>query len=160
MVTIIKRNHHGQESLRYNGEVLERDAHSVCIRAPFGFATRDLGYVLLKQGDWFTEWFYRDRWYNVFMLNDVDTGALKGYYCNFTRPSLISDESIIWDDLALDLWVSPQSATQLLDQDEYDALALSDDIRAQVDTAIAHIQHLVAHRQAPFSALLSTPQAL
>lgn len=149
--TIIKRDEHGQEALRYTGDLIGRGAGWVCIRAPFGFASRDLGYIHLKTGDWFTEWFYADRWYNVFRINDGATGALKGWYCNLTRPAEIHDDHAAADDLALDVFVHPDYTLRLLDEDEYAALTLTDDERQAVAAAVEAIRGLVARREGPFA---------
>ncbi len=58
---------------------------------------------------------------------------LKGYYVNFTYPASYDPAAatLIWRDLALDLWVPPQGQPCLLDEDEYAALDL-----ARLDPAI------------------------
>jgi hypothetical protein len=151
--TVIKRNSDGETTLTYEGRVLERDMHHVCLQARFEGNSRDLGYMYLKQGDVFTEWFYANRWYNVFKVEDRDTGRLKGFYCNLTRPADIQAEYVAADDLELDVFVRPNGKTLLLDEDEYQALALSDHERAQVDAAVSHIKALVARRAGPFASL-------
>ncbi len=151
--TVYKLNHLGEEELHYQGEVIERGDHHVCIRAIFTFASRDLGYVCIEQGDIFTEWFYDDRWYNIFRLEDKDSGALKGFYCNLTRPAQIAEDHVKADDLALDVFVKPGGEWLLLDEDEYDALPLSEADRAHVQQAVQQITTRVQQRAAPFDEL-------
>ncbi|MDQ7028236.1 MAG: DUF402 domain-containing protein [Anaerolineae bacterium] len=151
--TVIKCNHRGETVLSYQGEIVVRGENYVCVRALFTFSSRDLGYVALKTGDIFTEWFYSDKWYNVFRVQDVDSGALKGYYCNLTRPAVISANSVKADDLALDIFVKPNRNILLLDEDEYNDLPLSDDERKQVQAAIDEIYSLVKQAIAPFDEL-------
>ncbi|MFQ3646382.1 MAG: DUF402 domain-containing protein [Anaerolineae bacterium] len=153
---VVKRDLNQRETLRYHGELTYRDATSACIHARFAFPTRDLGYLLLKEGDLFVEWFYTDRWYNVFLIYDVDDARFKGAYCNFTLPATITDSAIYWDDLALDLWVDPLGRWRLLDEDEYDALPL--DMATQQAVAAAQRQLLdeIDHRRPPFDALVAT----
>jgi protein associated with RNAse G/E len=153
--TVYKLNHLGEITLSYEGNVVANDETSVCIRALFGFATRDLGYVVLKTGDIFTEWFYTDKWYNVFRVQDVDSGEIKGYYCNLTRPASISENSVKADDLALDIFVKPDGSTLTLDEAEYNALPLTDAERAHVQAAVAEIHNLVQLRIEPFADLAS-----
>lgn len=148
--TVIKRDVTGSETLRYTGELVERGATWVCIRAPFSFSDRDLGYVVLRRGDLFTEWFYSDKWYNIFRIDDVATGQLKGWYCNLTRPAEIGADVVAADDLALDVFVKPDGTWLLLDEDEYQALAIAPAEDAQVQAAITEITRLVTHRQPPF----------
>ncbi|MGJ3240171.1 MAG: DUF402 domain-containing protein [Anaerolineae bacterium] len=154
--TVYKLDHRGEEILHYHGQVIARTAKMVCVQASFGGHTRDLGYVTLKHGDLFTEWFYADRWYNVFKLQDVDNGLFKGYYCNLTRPAIIADDHVKSDDLELDMFVKPDASIRLLDQDEYAALPLSITEREQVARAVRELQSLVADHAPPFDALSSS----
>jgi uncharacterized protein len=149
--TIHKRDEHGRETLSYTGELVTRGEGWVCIRAAFGSASRDLGYIHLKKGDWFTEWFYADRWYNIFRIEDVDTGVLKGWYCNLTRPAEIHADYAAADDLALDLFVHPDGAIRVLDEDEYAVLELTSDEHQAVSAAVEEIRRLVAQREGPFA---------
>lgn len=148
--TIYKLNHFGVEKLSYSGQVIERGADYVCVSAIFAFETMSLDYVTLKKGDIFTEWFYSERWYNVFKVEDVDTGELKGYYCNLTRPAIITENAVRADDLALDMFVQPNGNLILLDEDEYAALPLSDEERQCVQQAIQEVEQLVDQRLKPF----------
>ncbi|MEL6308379.1 MAG: DUF402 domain-containing protein [Chloroflexota bacterium] len=151
-----KRDHAGKIVLSYPAErILKRTETMICLQAIFQQSTRDLGYVTLKTGDIFTEWFYTDRWYNIFQIEDVDDGALKGFYCNLTRPTIITAESVSADDLELDIFVKPDGTCLILDQDDYDALPLSADEKVQVDRALADIKQKVAARIAPFDTLSS-----
>lgn len=153
--TVYKLNHLGEEDLHYSGDVVERGENFVCVRAIFAFETRDLGYVTLKKGDLFTEWFYTDRWYNVFKVEDADTGELKGYYCNITRPAIISESDVKADDLELDLFAHPNGKILILDEDEYNELPLSDEERQNVQGAIQQIEQLVRNKRSPFHDLKS-----
>ena len=124
--TIIKRDENGVETIRYQGEMLERVTNYVVVRAVFQMASKDRGYMLLRHGDIFTEWHYSDRWYNIFRISDPDTGVNKGWYCNLTRPAAIHDDSVAADDLRLDLFVAPTGTVILLDEDEFAEIALQD----------------------------------
>ena len=63
-----------------------------------------------------TEWFYSDRWYNVFRLEDVDDDRLKGWYCNIGRPARLGKAVVAYDDLALDVFVTPEGGVTVLQQ--------------------------------------------
>jgi uncharacterized protein len=148
--TVIKRDFMGNQVLSYTGYVRERGDNFVCINAIFGFSDRDLGYVYLRQGDLFTEWFYSDQWYNIFRVQDVHSQQLKGWYCNITRPTQIETHHVMADDLALDIFVYPDGQTILLDEDEFDELDLSQaDTQAAWD-AVNNIRQLVNARETPF----------
>src|SRR3990170_337555 len=101
-IIVRKLNLDEEEKIRYPGRVLGRTASAVVLEAFFSRERMELGFVTLKPGDRFVEHFYADRWYNVFVIYDVDNGRLKGRYCNVTRPAIIADGQVSAVDLALD----------------------------------------------------------
>ena len=149
-ITIYKRNHKGEKLLEYSGEVTARGETWVCITARFNNPDKDAGYVVFKRGDTYVEWYYSDRWYNVFVLYDVDDGQHKGWYCNVTRPAQLGEHVIAADDLALDVYVSLLRETLLLDEDEFAALDLSLDEQKAAWAAVEAIKRAVATRESPF----------
>ena len=151
MITVEKRDPNGRVLLRYPGEVVERGATWICLVARFSRDDVDAGYVVFRKGDTMTEWFYADRGYNVFRLQDVRDGRLKGWYCNITRPAVIADALVYADDLALDVFVSPDGSTLLLDEDEFAALDIPDADRAAALAAVDALREAVARREGAFA---------
>jgi len=126
-VLIHKHDHHGARKLSYRGDVVSHTPREILVRAEWRFATQELPYVTLTAGDVFIETFYFDRWYNVFEIRSA-AGALKGWYANITRPTRLTsadDPELIWEDVALDLWMSPAGEMLTLDEDEFAACELS-----------------------------------
>ena len=115
---------------------------------------RDLGYIQLRRGDRFREWFYADRWYNIFRVQDVATLSLKGWYCNITRPAIISARQVAADDLGLDVFVYPDGRTLLLDEADFARLQLPMHEQSKVWQAVESIKLLVQKRLPPFDELL------
>lgn len=150
-ITVIKRDPSGAETWRYDGTVIDRGAAWVCLEARFNRDDHDAGYLVYRRGDLFTEWFYSDRWYNVFRIQDGVTGALKGWYCNVTRPAQIGPDVVAADDLALDVFVHPDGQTLLLDEDEFAALGLPASDRAAALAAVAQLRALAAAGMAPLT---------
>ena len=149
-IRVSKRNHLGEELLTYEGTLNASGEAWACVTALFNFADKDAGYVVFGRGDTFVEWYYRDRWYNVFVLFDRDDGHLKGWYCNITRPAEFGAGTIAADDLALDVFVSPEREFMVLDEDEFAALDLPRDQRRTAWNAVDEITRAVAAKAAPF----------
>jgi protein associated with RNAse G/E len=142
ILTVYKLDHHGREVWQYPARLLARDDHSIRLE---GFYNRDnttVGYTVFKRGDRLVETFYSDRWYNVFAVYDRDDGALKGWYCNVTRPATITGDAVSSDDLALDVWVSPAGTVTVLDEEEFAALELSDADHAMALDAMQQLLRL------------------
>jgi hypothetical protein len=110
----------GRTKLRYPASVMSDDGTRLSVRAPWAAAgVRDFGFVRFEPGDVFTEHYWRDRWYAVKEVRDADS-ALKGWYCDITRPAVVGDGELVAEDLDLDLWVSADGASVLrLDEDEF-----------------------------------------
>lgn len=117
-----KCDHRGERRVSYDGDVLSHDGERITLRAIWTLPTRTLPYVTLEQGDVFIETFYTDRWYNLFEIRHRH-GDLKGWYADVARPARITNDDIEWDDLALDIWMNPEGAMLILDEDEFETLA-------------------------------------
>ena len=151
MITVYKLDHSGQEKFVYSGEVLERTETMVVLEARFGRERMELGYVTLTPGDRFIEYFYSDRWYNVFAIYDAADESFKGWYCNITRPAILTKDSVRAEDLALDYFVQPSGRDFVLDEDEFAALPLPTADRAAAQAALEELRKLAARRIGPFA---------
>ncbi|MET9436594.1 DUF402 domain-containing protein [Streptomyces sp. NPDC006551] len=118
----------GRTKIRYPADVLADDGTRLTVRAPWAAeGVRDFGFVRFEPGDVFVEHYWRDRWYAVKEIRSAD-GALKGWYCDITRPAAIDGEGgeVVVEDLDLDLWVSADGSEVLrLDEDEFAASGLT-----------------------------------
>ncbi|MFF2128940.1 DUF402 domain-containing protein [Streptomyces olivochromogenes] len=116
----------GRTKIRYPAELLADDGTRVTVRAPWaGEGVRDFGFVRFEPGDVFTEYYWRDRWYAVKEVRDAE-GVRKGWYCDITRPVILSGGELVVEDLDLDLWRSADGTDVLrLDEDEFAASGLA-----------------------------------
>jgi uncharacterized protein len=142
-LTIIKQNVQGEETWRYTGRVLEQDDHSILIEANFNRPDTPFHGMMLGEGDRFVEIYFSDRWYNIFQIHDRNDESLKGWYCNITRPAVITSDRIEYIDLALDLLVFPDGRQLVLDQDEFDELPLDDATRQKALDTLPELQKLI-----------------
>jgi hypothetical protein len=129
--------------------VVQKEEHAVLIEAFFNRDDLPFHGIVLAKGDRFLEKYYRDRWYNIFEINDRVSNELKGWYCNVARPAVISDGWISYVDLALDLLVYPDGRQLVLDQDEFEALDLDLEDHKQSLKALAELKTLFKNPQ-PF----------
>lgn len=136
--TVRKLDHKGQEVFSYPATPIFRTPDAIIVRAMWDRPPMDAGYVVLEPGDIWLETFYADRWYNVFEIRSAD-GHLKGRYCNITRPARIAADGVRAEDLALDVWLSPDGETTVLDEEEFARLSLPPDERTAAEAALATI---------------------
>ncbi|MCS6939034.1 MAG: DUF402 domain-containing protein [Roseiflexus sp.] len=155
-VVVRKLNAAGEETYRWTGRLLARTPNSITLEAFFNRYDRlDLGYAVLERGDRFIEHFYSDRWYNVFEIHAAGSDALRGWYCNLTRPARFADSEVVHEDLALDVWVGADGTTLVLDEEEFDALPLSEEERKAARAALTELLTLAGQRSGPFSSFTS-----
>src|SRR5215216_5216497 len=128
-IKVQKKNPAGEVTYQYEGVMLARDENSVTLEALFDRADMPFMDVVFKTGDRFVETYYTDRWYNIFAIHDRDDGKVKGWYCNIGKPAVIEDGLVSYMDLALDLWVSRNGQQTVLDEDEFKALKLNEELR-------------------------------
>jgi protein associated with RNAse G/E len=141
-ITIIKQDHTGLETWRYYGNLIYRQNHEIKIEAFFDRDDTKFEGIILKRGDRFIETFFNNRWYNIFKIHDQNSGLLKCWYCNIGYPAVITDNSIAYRDLALDLLVYPDGRQKVLDQDEFSGLDLSPDDQIAARQALVDLQLL------------------
>ncbi len=146
---ILKKNLAEEVTWQYDGVVLSRDENSVTLEALFNRDDMPFMDIVLKRNDRFVETFYSDRWYNIFEIYDRDDGRLKGWYCNIGKPAIFGEDFISYVDLALDLWVSSDGTQTVLDEDELDALNLSEELRQSVYSGLHELQKLFKTKNPP-----------
>jgi len=150
-ITIHKLDAHGHEVTAYPTRLLERGSNWLRVEGSFDRDDVALDDWMVRRNDRMVEWFFEDRWYNVFAVHDGVSDALKGWYCNITRPARLGPADVFAEDLALDLLVLPDGSCRVLDEDEFEALHLSPQDRAQALAALSGLKALAASRQGPFA---------
>jgi predicted RNA-binding protein associated with RNAse of E/G family len=149
-VTVRKLDAKGAEVFRYSGQLIRRTETSLVLEAIFDMEEREFHGLIFRRGDRFVETHYSDRWYNVLAVHDVDTGNLKGWYCNISRPAIINGATLSAEDLALDLVVLPNGSQFVLDEDEFAALGLGSEDTAMARAALNELQQYAAALDGPF----------
>jgi protein associated with RNAse G/E len=142
-LNVIKLNPLGQETWRYQGQVLERQPDRLVLEAFFDRPdVDDFHGIQLRQGDRFIETYYTDRWYNIFEIHAVEDDRLRGWYCNITAPAQLDGDTLSYVDLALDLLVYPDLRQFVLDEDEFALLDITDIQKQQALQALAELQNI------------------
>lgn len=149
---VVKLGYDRHVVFTWEGRLIEERPEYLLLAAFFNRGPRDLGYMVLEPGDLFVEWYFFDRWYNVFQIYGQD-GAHKGWYCNVGMPPEPVGDDIHYVDLALDVYVYPDGERHLvLDEDEFAVLkeqVLSAQDAAGAEQGLAELLALVADRRLP-----------
>lgn len=148
-IIIQKKNLAEEVTWQYDGVILRREPDRVVLEALFNRPDMPFMDIVLKENDRFVETFFSDRWYNIFEIYDRDDGQVKGWYCNIGKPAVIADDVVSYVDLALDLWVSAAGKQTVLDEDEFEALALDPALKAEALRGLAELQSYFLNKKPP-----------
>lgn len=148
-LTVYKLDENGNQVWQYPAIELERNSHCIRLEAFFNRDDLDLGFAVFTRGDRFVEYFYSDRWYNIFAVHEGDSDRLKGWYCNVCRPATLDQSAVYCEDLALDVWVEPDGKPLVLDEDEFAMLAISAEDRANGLQALGELLLLASRGVLP-----------
>ena len=101
-----------------------------------------------------TEFYWLDRWYNIFKFRN-SSGELRNYYCNVNVPPSFKDQILSYIDLDIDILIEPDFSYRVLDLDEFEDNAKKygypDDVREQARGAVAEILGMIKSRTFPLN---------
>lgn len=141
-ITVIKLDIQGKESWRYQGKLIDKRPHGMVIEAFFDRDDTRVGKMVFRNGDRFVEYYYDNRWFNIYEVFDRESNLRKGWYCNISLPAEFTDHAIIFHDLALDLIVYPDGSQTILDQEEFDSLPLARELRKKAIEGLEELREM------------------
>ena len=152
MITVNSRKYDGTIRRTWTCELLEeRDSLFVFV-GKFEHAVDhpDLGHI--PEGTISYEYYWLDRWYNVFRFHTVE-GELRSYYFNINMPPSFSDGVLDYVDLDIDVLVQPDLSYTVLDIDDFTSNArlfqYPDDLRSWVEKTLDEVLHAIETRNVP-----------
>ena len=152
-ITVKVLKYDGSDHRQWSGTVSRRDGSLLQLDAAFSI---DVSHGLLgqiRQGTRLVEYYWLDRWYNVFrFLND--DGSTRLFYCNVTTPPKMEDELLTYIDLDIDVLARPDLSYQVLDADEFEGNAgrygYSEEIKLRSRQAVDELTSMIEAREFPF----------
>lgn len=151
VVRVLK--HDGSEHRRWRGRLARLEANLIVLEAEFD---TDVSHHLLgeiKRGTRLIEYYWLDRWYNVFrFLNDDSSTRL--YYCNINKPPVFDGQSLTYIDLDIDVLVRPDYSYEVLDLDEFTSNSrryrYGPEEKANAENAVGELKGMIESRHFPF----------
>lgn len=111
----------------------------------------DLG--IISPGTISYEYYWLDRWYNVFRFHEPD-GSLRNYYCNINMPPKFANAVMDYVDLDIDVLVWPDFRYEILDEADFEEnathFAYSEELRSKVRETLDELIGLIEKRKFPF----------
>jgi len=146
--------HDGRVNRSWPARVTRREGSLIVLDAFFAEEVRHTLIGTIEAGTLSTEFFWTDRWYSVFRFQTPE-GRLLKFYCNINTPPRLSEGTLTFIDLDVDLLVNPDYSSTILDVDEFERHSqiyqYPAAYRVGVQRALDELQHLITERQFPFS---------
>jgi hypothetical protein len=134
--------------------VLRREGSLIVLDAKFSDEIIHDLLGTIASGTHSLEYYWLDRWYNVFRFARPD-GALRNYYCNVNVPPTFDGETLSYVDLDLDILVGPDFSYQILDVDDFERNAerygYSVEVQANARRAVDELVRMIGSREFPFN---------
>ena len=109
---------------------------------------------LIRRGTISYEYYWLDRWYNVFRFHEPD-GNFRNYYCNINMPPTYQNNVLDYVDLDIDVLVRDDLSLKMLDEDEYrrnsEVFNYPDELKASVERSLEELLNLIRNREFPFN---------
>ena len=108
----------------------------------------------ISSGTISTEYYWLDRWYNVFRFTDSN-GKFQNFYCNVNQPPSFDGRVLSYIDLDIDVLVAPDFTYKILDVDDFEEnakrYAYPDEVQANARQALAELISIIEARAFPFN---------
>jgi len=143
----------GSEHRSWLAQVLRQESSLIVLDAKFrDQVVHDL-IGTIASGTHSLEYYWLDRWYNVFRFAHPN-GELRNYYCNVNVPPTFDGEILSYVDLDLDILVEPDFSYQILDVEDFQTNAQRYGYSAELQTnarrAVDELVRMIQTRAFPF----------
>jgi protein associated with RNAse G/E len=152
-ITVRVLKYDGTEYRRWKANLSCQEGALIILNAEFDI---DVSHEVLgevKQHTRTVEYYWWERWYNVFRFLQ-DDGSTRLWYCNINMPLEFADEMLTYIDLDIDILVQPDLSYQVLDMEEFEINAeryqYSTEHREQAHKAVDEVIRMIQARQFPF----------
>ena len=152
-ITVRVLKYDGAEYRHWQARLARRENSLLVLDAAFD---DDVSHHLLgeiQRGTRTIEYYWLDRWYNVFrFLND--DGRTRLFYCNINLPPAFSEGVLSYIDLDIDVLVHPDLSYEVLDIDEFELNAARyrypPELKSRALAAVDELIAMIEPRQFPF----------
>lgn len=139
---------------RWRASVQRREESLLILDAAFEEEVRHSQLGVIRCGTVSIEYYWLDRWYNVFRFLEPD-GSLRNFYCNVNMLPEFDGRVLSYIDLDMDILVSPDLSYEIVDLDEFEINAerykYPSEILSGARRALDELLSLIEARRFPFN---------
>jgi protein associated with RNAse G/E len=152
VVSVLKYD--GLEHRRWPARIARIDGPLLVLDAVFEDEIEHDLLGTISSGTISTEYYWLDRWYNVFRFSDPDR-RLKNYYCNVNQPPTFDGRVLSYIDLDIDVLVAPDLTYRILDVEDFEENArrytYPEEVQVNAYRALEELTELIESRAFPFN---------
>ena len=152
VVSVLKYD--GREHRRWPARVAKTEDTLLVLDAVFDEEIEHDLLGTIASGTISTEYYWLDRWYNVFRFSDPDR-ELKNFYCNVNTPPEFDGRVLSYIDLDIDVLVALDLTYKILDVDDFEENArrygYPEEIQANARRALSQLTGLIETKSFPFN---------
>ena len=153
-IVVSVRKYDGVEHRRWPARVERIESSLLVLDAVFEEEIEHDLLGTISSGTVSTEYYWLDRWYNVFRFSDPD-GKLKNFYCNINQPPSFDGRVLSYIDLDIDVLVAPDLTYKILDVEDFEENArrytYPEEVQANARLAVDELTALIESRAFPFN---------
>lgn len=153
-VVINARKFDGSIHRSWNCELIKTAESLLIFKGIFSSEIKHADLGIIRPGTISYEYYWLDRWYNVFRFHEPD-GAFRNFYCNVNTPPNYSAGVLDYIDLDVDVLITKEFEIEVLDLEEYEVNAAkfkySQETKNKVEQSIAELIYLAKNRLFPFN---------
>jgi len=154
MITVRALKYDGKGHRRWSARLLEQHSSLLVLDAHFAEEVQHDLLGVIAAGTQSIEYYWLDRWYNIFRFCEPD-GKLRGYYCNVNVPPVFDGSELTYVDLDIDILVHADLSYSVLDLDEFEQNAKTHgyppDVHENAHRAVTELETLIRSRTFPFN---------
>lgn len=155
-ITVCTYKYDGTEHRRWPAKVSRTADSLLVLDAEFEEEIRHPLLGTIPAGTISLEYYWLDRWFNIFRFLQP-TGETLNFYCNINTPPRLQDDILSYTDLDIDLLVAPDLSYTILDEDEFEAHAIRFnyplEVKRQAHLALNELIALIESKQFPFDGI-------
>jgi protein associated with RNAse G/E len=119
IVTINSRKYDGTIRRSWQCRLVESNGTELFFIGDFDEEVRHADLGVIGRGTISYEYYWTNRWYNVFRFHEPD-GDLRNFYCNINMPPTFANGALDYVDLDIDVLVWPDLSYTVLDEAEFE----------------------------------------
>jgi len=153
-VTVVVRKYDGGEHRSWPADLVEQRGPLIVLTGVFEGEVEHEMMGTISHGTKSVEYYWLDRFYNVFHLTE-SSGHFRSFYCNIATPPVLAGNVLTYIDLDIDVLVEPDFSYRIIDVDEFETNALQmsypPEVQRHAKESLAELISLIQQRQFPFS---------